>query len=301
MRQPKITVVGSLNMDIIVSVQQMPREGETLQGDVIHYLPGGKGSNQAVGCAKLGANTHMIGAVGTDAFGDQILNDLQRYGIPIHSIARSQESPTGIATIIHTPSDNCIVIVPGANGEVDGDYIDKYADLIRQSDVMLVQLEIPAPAVERALMIAKEAGVVSILNPAPAKKLSPEILKLATVLTPNETEFESLCGYTLEPSESNLHKAMLAWEIEHSHKLVITRGKHGVSFMENQQLRTIPAPIVTVKDTTGAGDCFNAALSYGLASLWPWEQAVTFAVKVASISVTRFGAQEGMPYMNEVI
>jgi ribokinase len=297
---PKIAVVGSLNMDLIVSVERMPLQGETLEGESIHYISGGKGANQAVGCAKLGAAVTMVGAVGDDAFGKQILSDMETYGVPVEHIAVLEKAPTGTATILHMPEDNCIVIVPGANGKVTAAYIDSKAELIREADVMIIQLEIPIDAVERALIIAKEAGVKTILNPAPAKRLSSELLRLPSILTPNETEFESLTGCALD-SDAKLAEAMRSWEQEYGNRLVITRGKAGVSYLQSGELCTIPAPEVEVKDTTGAGDCFNAALSFALASSWEWEDAVAFAVKAASVSVTKFGAQAGMPALNELV
>ncbi|WP_084134670.1 ribokinase [Paenibacillus harenae] len=299
MPSPKIAIVGSLNMDLIVSVERMPLQGETLEGDSIHYIPGGKGANQAVGCAKLGADVSMVGAVGRDAFGKQILNNLDHYGLPVDHIAILDNVPTGTATILHTPEDNCIVIVPGANSGVTAAYIESKAELIRESDVMIVQLEIPVEAVEQALIIAKDAGVKTILNPAPAKRLSTELLRLPDILTPNETEFENLSGCMIK-SDTELADAMRSWEQKYGNTLVITRGKLGVSYLQNGELCTMKAPIVEVKDTTGAGDCFNAALGIGIASSWKWEDAVAFAVKAASVSVTKFGAQAGMPDLRQL-
>jgi ribokinase len=300
MRKPKITVVGSLNMDLVVSMQRMPKQGETMAGESIHYIPGGKGANQAVGCARLGGDVVMIGAVGDDGFGRHILEDMRRYGVSDSAISVLTDAPTGIASIFHTPEDNCIVIVPGANGKVTPSLIEQFASEIQFADIMLVQLEIPLNAVERALQIANEAGVRTVLNPAPAVSLPAELIRLCDIITPNESEFDILCGAEIGKSEELLMEGIIDWQERYGNRLVITRGKHGVSYVEDGKLKTSAAPVVEVVDTTGAGDCFNAAICFGIASGWEWERAVAFAVRAASLSVTKFGAQAGMPTLDEV-
>lgn len=301
--QPVIAVVGSLNMDLVVSANRMPRMGETLQGNTIQYIPGGKGANQAVACAKLGAQVSMIGAVGDDVFGAQIMKNMKQHGVPTEYISMVQGSSTGTATIIHTPQDNCIVIVPGANDACTPEVIEASATAITAADILIVQLEIPLPSVTRALQIAKAAGVTTVLNPAPAQPLTAELLQLADVITPNESEFDILLGsgHTEEESERQLQERLLDWQTQYDQFLVVTRGAQGVSYLENNRISTIAAPKVNVVDTTGAGDCFNGALCYGLAMKWNWEQALSFAVKAASLSVQQFGAQAGMPELQMVM
>ncbi|MDF2923659.1 MAG: ribokinase [Paenibacillaceae bacterium] len=298
MRLAKIAVAGSLNMDLVVSMKRMPKVGETVQGEELHQIPGGKGANQAVGCAKLGAEVSMIGAVGQDSFGTVMLKQMESHSIHTRSIAVIEGCSTGTATIMHTPEDNCIVIVAGANGHMTPELVMSHAKLIGEADILLTQLEIPLPAVTAALTIAKEAGVTTVLNPAPAVPLSREILRLVDYITPNETEFELLSGRTYQ-NETELLDGMKNWE--HSGpRLLVTRGEKGTSFLQDGQLCTIAAPKVEVVDTTGAGDAFNAAFCVALAGGAQIRDAVQFAIKSASLSVTRFGAQAGMPTLEEI-
>lgn len=300
-KTPRIVVVGSLNMDLVISMEQMPRVGETIQANSIHYIPGGKGANQAVGCSRLEAQVNMIGAVGGDSFGDQIMSQMKRLGVNTAHIAQLNGISTGTATIFHTQEDNCIAIVAGANEHCTAEQVSSCEALIRQADLLLVQLEIPLESVYAALRIARSAGVKTVLNPAPAKPLPDELLRLVDILTPNETEFAVLSG--AEPdSEAAWQQSMTDWERRHGHKLVVTRGAAGSSYLDdNGSLVTVPAMKVQVVDTTGAGDSFNAALSYGVSLGWTLDKAVSFAGKAASLSVTKFGAQDGMPSLQEVM
>ncbi|NOU98176.1 ribokinase [Paenibacillus sp. LMG 31456] len=299
MKHPHIVIVGSLNMDLVVTTERMPRIGETIEGQHIRYLPGGKGANQAVGCAKLEAVATMIGSVGDDVFGSQIIQQLTQYGVMTERISVIDQVPTGTATILHTAEDNCIVVVPGANAHTNEQLVAENESLIREADIVLLQLEIPTPAVKLALEIAHSNGVRTVLNPAPAKILPDEIHELIDILTPNETEFELLSQRTYA-NEEELTEGMRKWESLHRQTLIVTRGEHGVSYLENDQLMTIPAIRVQVADTTGAGDAFNAALCCGLASGQSLESSIRSAVKAASLSVTKFGAQDGMPTLHEV-
>jgi len=302
MKSPRIVVVGSFNMDLVVSTSRMPLVGETITGQSIHYIPGGKGANQAVGCARLGAVVHMVGAVGDDLFGRQIFGEMEQIGIRMEHVAVVPNVPTGTATILHTQEDNCIVIVPGANGKVTPEHIESSRRIIEQADVLLVQLEIPIESVERALQIARASGVKTVLNPAPAISLPSALIKLADYVTPNETEFALLMrgGKPEEPPLEDLSTSMSIWQERYDNMIIVTRGTHGASYCEGDQLRTVPALKVEAVDTTGAGDCLNAAFGFGIASGWSLEQSLSFAVKAASVSVTRFGAQAGMPSREEV-
>lgn len=300
MKKSRIAVIGSLNMDIVVSMERMPVPGETVAGREIHTIPGGKGANQAVGCAKLGAEVTLIGAVGGDEFGAKILQQMQAYGVRTDSIVQLPEASTGMAMIYHTVKDNSIVVVPGANGLCRSDMIELHATKIRAAEVLLVQLEVPLDTVHHALCIARKAGVTTVLNPAPAQTLPSEILRLADFVTPNETEF-ALIGGASCIDEKHLVQAMDEWQREHSPRLLVTRGALGVSLLHDSGLLTISAPKVEVIDTTGAGDAFNAAFSCALAAGQTPEQAADFAVRAASLSVTKFGAQEGMPTLQEVL
>lgn len=297
---PRIAVAGSLNMDLVVSADRMPQQGETITGSSIHYLAGGKGANQAVGCARLGARVEMVGAVGNDAFGQTLLDAMLENGVGTGAVSRMKDVSTGIAAIMRADDDNSIIIVPGANGKVTPELIQANASVIAEADVLLVQLEIPLDAVKEALRIAREAGVVTILNPAPARTLPDDLLQLADYLTPNETEFATLAGYSGKDGEDEWLGRMVDWESSNRQKVVLTRGKQGATVLVEGEALTAPAPKVEVVDTTGAGDCLNAAFAYGLASGWSLERTLSFAVNAASLSVGRLGAQAGMPTLGEV-
>ncbi|OME85294.1 ribokinase [Paenibacillus sp. FSL A5-0031] len=299
-RAPRIVIVGSLNMDLVVSAERMPRIGETIPGSSIHYVAGGKGANQAVGCARLGADVQMVGAVGNDVFGQRILSEMRQSGVNTDAIAILDDKATGIAAITRTLDDNSIIIVPGANAELTAERVRQYWSVIEQADLLLVQLEIPLDAVKEALQLAREAGVATVLNPAPAQQLPTAILQLADYITPNETEFAQLAEYAEAAGENVWIAALAAWEKTFAQKVVLTRGKQGAAIMLNGQLHTVQAPLVEVVDTTGAGDCLNAAFGFGLASGWDTVKSLRLAVKAASISVRRFGAQAGMPTMSEI-
>lgn len=297
-KQPHIVVVGSLNMDLVVDVNAFPQVGETKLGQSISYLSGGKGANQAVGCARLEAQVSMIGAVGDDGFGREILSQLEQEGIDVTGVKRLHNEATGIASIIHTPEDNSIIIVPGANGLVTPQHVYEQRHTIAAADVLLVQLEIPLDAVQEALRIAKEAQVVTILNPAPAQQLPLELLQLADYITPNEIEFQQLSG---EGFDTSLYQDAIA---EYSHQLdcalLITRGSKGAVLYNEGVWHEASAPKVEVRDTTGAGDCLNAAFATMLAYGKDAGEALEFAVHAAALSVTRYGAQAGMPTLYEM-
>ena len=296
----KVVVVGSLNMDLVIEVDRIPKIGETIKGDEMSYLIGGKGSNQAVSACRLGNDVSMIGCVGNDTFGDKILKHLKEEGVNIDGIKCDEATFTGIATIFKTKEDNSIVVIPGANDFCNTDLIDENIETIKSADVLIVQLEIPMETVEYALKIAKENGVKTILNPAPARKLSKEILKNADFITPNETEFEIIANKNFK-DENELEESMIAWQAENPlTRLVVTRGKDGSSYVEGDEVETIKTIKVDVLDTTGAGDTFNGSLAHGVSHNLLISEAVAFAGTAASLSVTKFGAQTGMPKLEEV-
>lgn len=295
-----VVVVGSLNMDLVMEVQRIPKIGETIKGEKMSYLIGGKGSNQAVSACRLGSKVSMIGCVGQDEFGDKMLNHLKEEGINIEGIKRKKDTFTGIATIFVTENDNSIVVIPGANDFCDKELIDKNIETIKSADILITQLEIPIETVSYALKVAKENGVKTILNPAPASEISKEILSNVDFITPNETEFEIISGKTFK-NGNELEKEMIEWQsINSSTRLIVTRGKDGSSYVDGYEVQTIKTIKVDVKDTTGAGDTFNGALAYGLINEISVREAVNFAGTAASLSVTKLGAQAGMPRFEEV-
>lgn len=286
MRKPKITVIGSINMDLVTITKRMPLQGETVVGETFCLIPGGKGANQAVAAARLGADVQMIGAVGTDAFGAELLQHLAKEGIIVDGVKPVTDTETGIATIIISEGDNRIIVVPGANHALRPDDLERWEEKIATSDVCLLQLEIPLSVVERAVSIAKRNGVRVILNPAPAQPLPDTLLDQVDFLTPNEHERDIvLAGRPLKQ-----------W----AHKLIVTEGKRGVSFQRNDEQVLIPGFRVPVVDTTGAGDTFNGALAVALSKGMALEEACRYANAAAALSVTKLGAQTGMPTDREL-
>ncbi|WP_163152175.1 ribokinase [Anoxybacillus sp. MB8] len=286
MRKPTITVIGSMNMDLVTIVKRMPLQGETVLGEMFRLIPGGKGANQAVAAARLGADVHMIGAVGADAFGTELLQHLKREGIFVDGVKPVTDIETGIATIVISEGDNRIIVVPGANHALCPDDPERWEEKIAKSDVCLLQLEIPLSVVERAVWIAKRHGVRVILNPAPAQPLPDMLLDQVDVLTPNEHERDIvLAGRAIEK-----------W----AHKFIVTEGKRGVSFQRNGEWIRIPGFHVPVVDTTGAGDTFNGALAVALSKGMALEEACRYANAAAALSVTKLGAQTGMPTKKEL-
>lgn len=296
----KIVVVGSLNMDIVLSANRIPKIGETVLGERVVYLPGGKGANQAVSIARLQGDVTMVGAVGKDEFGRSLLEQMKMNGVHTPFIREVEGVQTGIANIFHVNHDNCITVIPGANYAVTPEWItEEIEETIAQAAVLVVQLEIPIDTVYHVLEIAKKNGVETILNPAPAQDLSSKLLSLVDYLTPNETEFELLVGRSFSTDEE-LYSMMSEWEAKYHHRLLITLGERGCAFLEDEKLNITPPEKVEVIDTTGAGDSFNGALAIGVAENWPMKDMVDFAVKVSGRAVTKFGAQDGMPFYDDI-
>lgn len=285
-KQPTICIVGSINMDLTITAKKMPAQGETVIGNDFSTYPGGKGANQAVAAARLGANVNMIGAVGADSFGTALLDHLKLEGINVEGILTSSEKPTGVANIILTENDNRIIVASGANMLVDSDLVDKHRNLIKQSDVVLLQLEIPMDTVIKTLEIASEYEVPVVVNPAPYQALPGVLLTGAAFLTPNEIELDSM-------KDEHLFSSILE-------KVIMTQGDKGVQFYESGEKKFLLSHRVEVKDTTGAGDTFNGAFATELGRGEAVSEAVQFANAAAALSVTKVGAQGGMPTRQEV-
>jgi ribokinase len=290
MTKKKITVIGSINMDLVTSTNIIPKVGETVLGKSFHSIPGGKGANQAVAAARLGADVTMIGCVGEDAFGQELKQHLKNQGINIDNVEPVTETSTGIASITLSEGDNSIIVVPGANYHVTPELVQKFEPIIAVSDVLLLQLEIPLESVEKAVKIANKHQVTVILNPAPIQPLSKELLLKVNYITPNEHEQETLLISTEWTDQER--KQIIE-------KCIVTRGSKGVSILKGEELQ-IPSFKVNVVDTTGAGDSFNGALAYSLSEGYELEKACRFSNAVAALSVTKFGAQGGMPSKQEV-
>ncbi len=283
-----ITVIGSINMDLVVGTDRFPKQGETVLGNLYTTVPGGKGANQAVAAARLGDQIHMVGAVGNDAFGMQLLDGLEKEQIDTQGVKKTNGA-SGIANILLSEGDNRIIVVPGANHELSNADIDAQKAVMKKSSMVILQLELPIPVVEYTLQVAKELGVPAILNPAPAAGFT-EAMKEADFLTPNETEAEELFGAN--------------WELElerYPNRMVVTLGKNGARYFDGDKHVTVEGFPTTAVDTTGAGDTFNGALAVALSEGNDFKEAVRFANAAASISVEKFGAQGGMPNRAEVV
>lgn len=298
----KILVIGSLNTDLVVRVNRFPREGETLVGDSFQQFLGGKGANQAVSAARLGAQVAMVGRLGVDGFGDAQIAGLEADGIDTSGILRDPEAPSGIASItVDSTGKNRIIIVPGANMRCGVEDVDAARDRIAEADILLLQLEIPVESVARAIQIAAEVGTPVILNPAPAQAVDPALLANVDYLTPNEVEAEQLTGISVKsPVDAGRAAAQLiSYGVG---GVVITLGERGAVVVEKGGAAPVlmPAFSVDAVDTVAAGDAFNGALAVCLAQGAPLVEAARYAAAVAAIAVTRPGAQASLPYRSEV-
>lgn len=287
----RIVVVGSINMDLLTQAPRFVGPGETILGERFLTAPGGKGANQAVAAARLGAEVVMVGALGRDAFGDQLHAGLAAERLDLTHVARLDDSASGTASITVAGGENQIIVVPAANARVTPAQVEKAQALIARADAVLVQMEIPLETVEATLRLGHRLGVPVILNPAPAQKLPTEWLKLARYVTPNQHELAILLGADAdEDFRSLLQRAPCP--------VVLTRGGEGAWYRETGEPAHQPGFDVDVVDSTGAGDTFNAALAVflheGLAS------AVRKACAAAALSVGKLGAQGGMPVLPEL-
>lgn len=299
-RTANVVVVGSINMDLVVTTEKAPIPGETILGNQFAMIPGGKGANQAVAAARLGASVRMVSCVGDDLFGAQMIAQLQREGVDTAHVRTVSHKATGVALIqVQHDGDNSIIVVPGANGEVTPEQVESAEEIIRQADVLLVQLEIPLPAVIRAAELARKHGVRTILNPAPAARLPQQLLDLVDIVTPNETEAAILADGHAE-AEGNIRDRMRSLKaLVPDADVIITNGEKGVLYDIGGKQGTRASYKVEVVDTTAAGDSFNAALAVRLGEGASAEEAVGFAVKVGALTVTRFGAQTSLPTRKE--
>ncbi|WP_339210717.1 ribokinase [Aeribacillus sp. FSL K6-8210] len=297
--RPKITVIGSLNMDLVVKSSKFPDSGETILGEGIQYFPGGKGANQAVAAARLGADVCMIGAVGEDGYGVQLKESLAKEKIDTSAVKIVKGETSGMALIFVANTENRIVVLQGANHHCTIDDIVLNQNKIRDSDIVLIQMEIPLETVSYAASVAKKFNKTVILNPAPAQKLSYDLLKNIDILTPNETELKLLTNE--EINSSGLHDRMNILHEKGVDHVITTIGSGGIIYKTDQQdVKVFPGYKVPVVDTTGAGDCFNGGLAYALGKGETMMDAISFANKVAALSVCQNGGQPSMPTLEEV-
>jgi ribokinase len=295
----KIIVIGSANTDMVVKTDKLPLPGETKLGGAFIMNAGGHGANQAVAAARLGGNVTLVTKVGNDIFGKQTIDGLKKEKIDTNYIFIDETTPSGTALIIvNAEGENCIVVAPGANANLLPADIEKVKNL-SEAEIILMQLEIPIETIAAVTKIAKANHQKVIINPAPAQKLSDELLNGLYLITPNETEASLLTKITVK-DEMTASQAADVFLSKGVQNVIITLGKQGAYFQNNNLQLKIDAPVVRAVDTTAAGDTFSGAITVAITEGMGWENAVQFAVKAASISVTRIGAQTSVPYRREI-
>lgn len=297
----KILVIGSLNMDMVIPIEQMPLKGETILGGNITHIPGGKGANQACAVGKLGGSGVMLGCVGNDQFGNDLCENLMRAGVDVTHIGKVEQISSGIAVIlVDAEGSNSIVVAPGTNSECDVQYLKKHDEVLRECDFVIFQMEIPKDAIWYGISRAKELGKTVILNPAPAPEFIPEeILQKIDYITPNEVEVVKLAG--LEGDSLDVIKEAAGSLLQKGiANVLVTLGSRGVMLMKEGYCEIFPARKVDAIDTTAAGDCFNGAFAVGLSEGMSVEESIAFGNLASSIAVTRKGAQSSIPDRSEV-
>jgi len=296
----KITIIGSSNTDMVIKSGHLPAPGETVLGGDFFMNPGGKGANQAVAAARLGGEVHFVCKVGKDVFGETALQQFKQNGIHTRFVTQDPLAPSGVALInVDAKGENCITVASGANNCLSKGDIDAASEIFEAGDFVLTQLETPLETVVYAAKIAVKKGLKVVLNPAPAAELPAELFPHLYAITPNETEAEFLTGIPVNDllSAEKAANILLHKGVQH---VIITLGAEGALYKTAYETEHIPVAKVEAKDTTAAGDCFNGALVVGLSEGMSWTEAITFACKAASISVTRLGAQASMPRLEEL-
>jgi ribokinase len=296
---PRICVVGSANMDLTFRTPRLPLPGETLIGHSFVQSFGGKGANQAVAAARLGANVSIVTRVGRDAFGEAILINFAHQGIATYAVT-DPDRPTGTAAILVDDSGrNCIVAVAGANVGLSPRHVEEAADVIRGAAVLVSPLEVPIETILTAFRLAKGSGVRTVLNPAPAFPLPEELWHLVDVCVPNEVEAELLTGQVVRSVE-DAEAAGRQLLGRGPKTVIVTLGERGALIVDQGRSEQVPGVAVTAVDTTGAGDAFIGGLSVFLAEGKPLREAVVLANAVGALSVTVAGAQAGLPRREEL-
>jgi len=298
--KPKIVVVGSSNMDLVVKTPRIPAKGETILGGDFIMTPGGKGANQAVAAAKLGAQVYFVAKLGDDIFARQSLSNFQKVGINTEYLEQTKESPSGVALIaVDDSGDNVIVVAPGANLKLSPEDVKKARSIIVSSGAVAAQLEVPLETVECAAELSNDAGVPFILDPAPAQKLGNELLGMVDILTPNETEAGILTGLEVNDEKTALiaAKSLLERGVK---AVILTMGSKGFLLAAKDATEFVPSVKVDAVDATAAGDAFTGSLAVGLAQGRTFRDAALFAGNVAALSVTKMGAQSSMPDVQQI-
>ena len=296
----RIAVLGSLNMDLVMEVERLPRPGETVPGKGFSRYPGGKGNNQAIAAAQLGAEVALFGRVGSDRYGEEILQAAQAAGVDVSGVERLQDVPTGVALILVGPDgQNVIGYAPGANGRVDEEYVRRILPNLREADVLLLQLEVPLAPLSYILRRLPSDKPLVVLDPAPARDLSPLPLARVDYLTPNREELAVLTGVEVA-DRRELIKAARELLSAGARNLVIKADREGAYLAESGGVTRFPAYRVQAVDATAAGDAFNAALAVMLAEGKGPYEAIGYANAAAALTVTRKGASSSLPTRAEV-
>jgi ribokinase len=300
LKQADVVVVGSLNMDLVARVPRQPQPGETLTGSTFVTVPGGKGANQAVATARLGAAVAMIGRVGNDGYGGVLLGNLQREGIDCRGVEVSASAPTGVALItVDDASQNSIVVIPGSNGELTPAMVDACEDVLAGAKLAVCQLEVPLDTVRHTFASVRRHGGRTVLNAAPAQALPNELLALVDWLVVNEHEAAEISGVAVSNADDAKVAAAKLRE-QGCGNVLITLGAQGVLAAYGDELRHYPAQKVAAVDTTGAGDTFVGGFTAALAEGLEVDAAIRFGQAAAAIAVTRQGAQSAIPYRAEI-
>lgn len=297
----QVIVAGSINMDVVATADRHPAIGETVAGREVLYFPGGKGANQAVAAAKLGAATMLIGCTGADAFGRDTKAFLAMQRVDLTYVREIADAGTGTAIITVANTDNTIIVVPGANALVSA--ADVIAPVIRQGDVAVSQFEIPRPAITAFFTRGRAAGATTILNPAPAMPIDRELMALVDILILNESELGLLAGVELHDTDPDARfvDAASTLQTDHRPNICVTLGRRGVIALVDGQVHLEAAHLVKAIDTTGAGDCFVGAIAAQLADGHSLQNAIGYANVAASLCVQRMGAGPSMPTAKEVL
>ena len=294
----KCAVIGSINMDMVLSVSRFPAAGETLTGGNFQPVPGGKGANQAVALGRLGATVRMAGRVGDDAFGRRYLDHFRQNGVDVRAVDAVAGTATGVADIlVNAAGENCIVIAPGANGLCDLEWLDRALEATADCEIFLLQLEIPLDTVAEAVRRLRKMGKTILLDPAPAVPLPENVLSAVDFLTPNETELKAVTSGL--PEDAGIEERVRHLVGGSGRVVVHKRGADGAYIGTRDGIEHVPGFSVRAVDTTAAGDTFNAGLAAGLAMGWPLRDAVRLANAAGALAVTAYGAQEGMPSLEQ--
>jgi len=296
----KITVIGSINMDLVIKTSRMPKPGESFFGQSFGMIPGGKGANQAVAVAKLGEKAQLVGKVGKDVFGDKLVNNLKEFGVNVDYVFQDSSASTGVAFIIVTrEGENSIIIVTGANGNLSSEDVKAVEATIKNSNLLLLQLEIPLETVSCSVELANKYKVPVVLDAGPPPRFFPDFFTGVDILSPNELEAEELTGMKIKDLESAKAAAqkLLNTGIK---RVVLKLGANGALLATRDEVKHIKGIKVRAVDTTAAGDAFTAGLAVAYAKGKSLEEAAIFANYVGALTVTKFGAQPSIPGMDEV-